>query len=223
MAKAIGKTRPAISHIESGRVADHRRRRSVRDFRREGARPLRLAIQLVDAGRHLIEALGVPPFALLEALGRKAKAKPRWLSWTGAVRKELTKSVARDLIMLLYQLPMEMHANSTWLMNQTTFALLLTMSDGVGRPLLSPMPQGAPSYTMVGRPVVIATQMPDVAPGATPIAVGDWRKAFTIVTRKTPTVAVDPYNAGFCLLYKAEARVGAGTTCPNAARLLRIT
>jgi hypothetical protein len=30
------------------------------------------------------------------------------------------------------------------------------------------------------------------------------------------------YSANFCTLFKAEARVGGSTTCPNAARLLRI-
>jgi len=128
----------------------------------------------------------------------------------------------QDLVMLLYQLPMEMHANATWVMNQTTFALLLSMSDGIGRPLLNPLPQGTPAFTLVGRPVVIATQMPDCSPGSTPIAVGDWKRAFTIVTRKAPTISVDPFTAGFCLLYAAEARVGSGATCPNACRLLRI-
>jgi HK97 family phage major capsid protein len=107
-------------------------------------------------------------------------------------------------------------------MNQQTFALLLSQSDAMGRPLLSPMPQGQPVFTLVGRPVVIATQMPDPGPGATPIAVGDWRRAFTVVRRKAPTIQVDPFSAGYCLLYKSEARIGSGATCPNACRLLRI-
>jgi len=58
--------------------------------------------------------------------------------------------------------------------------LLLTLSDALGRPLLSLMPQGSPAFTLVGRPVVIATQMPDPKPGSTPIAVGDWRHKFTV-------------------------------------------
>jgi HK97 family phage major capsid protein len=128
----------------------------------------------------------------------------------------------QDLIMLLYQLPMEFHQNATWIMNQQTFALLLSQTDAMGRPMITPMPQGAPTFTLVGRPVVIATQMPDPGPGSTPIAVGDWKRAFTVVTRKAPTIQVDPYSSGFCLLFKAEARVGSGATCPNACRLLRI-
>lgn len=45
---------------------------------------------------------------------------------------------------------------------------------------------------------------------------------YTTVERKAVSIQVDNYSAGFCILYKAEARVGGATTCPNAARLLRI-
>jgi HK97 family phage major capsid protein len=47
-------------------------------------------------------------------------------------------------------------------MNQRTAALLLTMSDGMGRPLLSPLPQSQPGFLLAGSPIVIASQMPDV-------------------------------------------------------------
>jgi HK97 family phage major capsid protein len=98
------------------------------------------------------------------------------------------------------------------------------MSDSLGRPLLQSV-QGlhdGPRWSLLGFPIYIASQMPNVAPGSTPIVFGDWRRAYTIVTRKNPTIQVDPYSAGFCVLYKAEARVGGGTICPNSARLLRI-
>lgn len=64
--------------------------------------------------------------------------------------------------------------------------------------------------------------MSNCAPGATPIAFGNWQKAYTVVDRKAVTMLVDPYSAGFCTIFKFEARCGAATTCPDAARLLRI-
>lgn len=64
--------------------------------------------------------------------------------------------------------------------------------------------------------------MRDVSPGSTPVAFGNWKRAYTIVTRKLPTLQVDPYSAGFWRLFKFEARIGGSTTCPNAARLMRI-
>jgi hypothetical protein len=36
--------------------------------------------------------------------------------------------------------------------------------------------------------------MPNVEPGATPIAFGNWKQAYTVVTRKNPTIQVDPYS-----------------------------
>jgi HK97 family phage major capsid protein len=107
-------------------------------------------------------------------------------------------------------------------MNQRTFALLMTMSDTSTRPLWAQLPGGAPGFTFCGSPINIVSQMPDVAPGSTPIAFGDWRRTYMIVWRKAVTMQQDPYSAGYCVLYKFEARVGGGVLCPNAARLLRI-
>jgi HK97 family phage major capsid protein len=64
--------------------------------------------------------------------------------------------------------------------------------------------------------------MPNVGPSSTPIAFGDFSKAYTVLERKAPTMQIDPYTAGFCRIFKFEARVGGATTCPNAIRLLRV-
>jgi len=73
-----------------------------------------------------------------------------------------------------------------------------------------------------GVPVVIANQMPDVAPGSTPVAFGDWRAAYLLVNRRALTILPDPYSAGWCVLYRLFARFGGGIICADAARLLRI-
>ena len=54
------------------------------------------------------------------------------------------------------------------------------------------------------------------------MAYGDWRAAYTIVDRKAVTMIADPYSAGWCTLFKFDARIGRAVTCSNAARLLRI-
>jgi HK97 family phage major capsid protein len=99
------------------------------------------------------------------------------------------------------------------------------MSDAAGRPILTSFPQelpGTPGFLLNGSPIQIVTQMPDVAPGATPVAFGNWNEVYMVVNRRAVTMQQDPYSAGFCILYKFEARVGGGIICPNAARLLRI-
>jgi HK97 family phage major capsid protein len=126
--------------------------------------------------------------------------------------------------MLKYEIPIQWMDGCSYLMNQRTFALLQSMSSADGRPLFGQMGTNTSGtgFSFAGSPINIVSQMPDCQPGTTPVAFGNWKRAYTIVTRKLPTLPVDPFLAGFCRLYKFEARIGGATTCPNAARLMRI-
>jgi len=56
----------------------------------------------------------------------------------------------------------------------------------------------------------------------TPVLYANLRQLYMLVTRPAVTMQSDPYSAGWCTLFKFDARVGGGVVCPNAARLLRI-
>jgi HK97 family phage major capsid protein len=77
-------------------------------------------------------------------------------------------------------------------------------------------------FLINGSPVVLSTQMPNCIPGATPVAFGGWDAVYTVANRKATTMQADPYSAGFCILFRFEARVGGAVTCAGAARLLRV-
>jgi HK97 family phage major capsid protein len=124
--------------------------------------------------------------------------------------------------MLKYEIPIQWMDGCSYLMNQRTFALPQSMSSADGRPLFGQMGTNAPGTGFQFAGINIVSQMPDCVPGATPAAFGNWKRAYTIVTRKLPTLQVDPFSAGFCRLFKLEARIGGATTCPNAAHLMRI-
>jgi HK97 family phage major capsid protein len=138
----------------------------------------------------------------------------------------------QDLVMLRWQVPQSMNQTGSYLMNQNSFGLALTLSDANGRPVMIPIPlataggnypnPGAVQWSLMGTPVNLAQMMPDVAPGATPIAYGNWQLVYMVVNRKAVTMQQDPYSAGFCILYKFESRIGGGVLCPNAARLMRV-
>jgi HK97 family phage major capsid protein len=129
----------------------------------------------------------------------------------------------QDLVLLKYTVPQNFQGpGGAYLMNQNTFGLTLTMSDAMGRPIMIASPLVAGQYIIAGSPVVIANQMPDVVAGATPVAYGNWQQAYMVVNRKAVTMQQDPYSAGFCVLFKFEARIGGAPICPNAARLMRI-
>jgi HK97 family phage major capsid protein len=94
-----------------------------------------------------------------------------------------------DLVMLAMEIPQQWQAGASFLMNQRTAGLLLSMSDAIGRPLLQSVQglQDGPRWSLLGFPIYIASQMPDPAPGSTPVGFGNWKQTYTIVVRKNPT------------------------------------
>jgi HK97 family phage major capsid protein len=128
----------------------------------------------------------------------------------------------QDVYMLKWEVARQWNISGSYLMNQKTMALCLTMSDATGRPLMIANPTQGGEMMMAGSPVNIVTQMPDCVPGATPVAFGDWKAAYITVNRRAVTLLVDPYSLGFCVGFKLSARVGGGIVCQQAARLMRI-
>jgi HK97 family phage major capsid protein len=96
------------------------------------------------------------------------------------------------------------------------------MSDTGGRPIWSSLPGEEPGFRLAGSPIIIASQMPDVMAGSTPVAFGNWKRTYTCAWRKAPTMQIDNSTTGWCTVFKFEARCGGATTCPNSARLLRV-
>jgi HK97 family phage major capsid protein len=59
----------------------------------------------------------------------------------------------QDLVMLKWQVPVQYHAQGgRYLMNQNTFALVLTMSDANGRPIMLPSPTDSGVFLINGSP-----------------------------------------------------------------------
>jgi HK97 family phage major capsid protein len=141
-----------------------------------------------------------------------------------AVSSPAGQFTLQDLIALALEVPVKYwNQDCSFIMNQHTFGLLLSMSDSVGRPLVLPNATDPFGFTLFGFPVRIVNWFPDVAPGSTPVAFGNWRAAYMVVWRRAMTMLIDPYSGGgFCRLLRFEVRVGGAPICPNAVRLMRI-
>jgi len=165
----------------------------------------------VVAGDGFQKPMGIlNPAARVPIYETSAATAPGLLTW-------------QDLISLKWAVPVQYHSQGgAYLLNQRTFAQILTMSDANSRPIMIASPTESGQMLINGSPVVIATMMPDVLPGSTPVAFGGWKAAYTVVTRKATTMLIDPYSSGFCTQFRFEARVGGAVTCPSAAALLRI-
>lgn len=128
----------------------------------------------------------------------------------------------QDLLSMKWSLPVQYQRGAVFVMNPRTMGLLMTMSDSNGRPIMTPTPAEGAGFLLGGSPIVVAEQVPDVHPGATPVLYANLRALYTLVTRRALTFQSDPYSGGWCTLMKFDCRVGGGCVCPNAGRLLRI-
>lgn len=126
------------------------------------------------------------------------------------------------LIAMMYALPATYRQSGTWVMNGSTLATIRTLKDGDGRYLWQPSYQAGQPETILGRPVVEAVDMPDVAEDAEPIIFGDFKRGYRIYDRLSLSVLADPYTMRVSgqMRYHARRRVGAGVVRPEAFRKL---
>jgi len=96
------------------------------------------------------------------------------------------------------------------------------MRDGQGNFLRQPSYQAGQPETVLGRPVVEAVDMPDIAADAEPIAFGDFRRGYRIYDRLMLGVLADPYSqrANGLMRYHARCRTLVPVLC---ARMLSAT
>ncbi len=127
------------------------------------------------------------------------------------------------LIDLVYALGAGYRANASFVMNSATAGEVRKLKDSDGRYLWAEsLTEGQPAR-LLGYPVAIAEEMPDIADGADAIAFGDFRSAYTIAERRELRILRDPYSAKPHVLFYATKRVGGDVTDFAAIKLLRFS
>jgi HK97 family phage major capsid protein len=129
---------------------------------------------------------------------------------------------ASDAIVdLVYALGAQYRANASFVMNSKTAGAVRKMKDADGRFLWSDgLSQGQPARLM-GYPVLIAEDMPDIATDAMAIAFGDFGAGYTIAERPDLRVLRDPFSAKPHVLFYATKRVGGDVTDFAAIKLMK--
>jgi len=125
------------------------------------------------------------------------------------------------LIQMMYDLPAMYRNAGTWMMNGTTLGLLRALKDGDGRFLWQASFQVGQPETILGRPVVEAVDMPDVASNAFPILYGDF-SAYRIVDRLAMSILVNPYLLATRGLTRIHATRRVGGRVIQAARFRKL-
>lgn len=128
---------------------------------------------------------------------------------------------ADAIVDLIYALDAAYRANAAFVMNSKTAGAVRKMKDSDGRFLWAESLSSGQPARLMGYPVVIAEDMPDIAPGATAVAFGDFGAGYTIAERPDLRVMRDPYSAKPHVLFYASKRVGGDVTDFAAIKLLK--
>ncbi len=127
------------------------------------------------------------------------------------------------LINLVYSLGARYRANGTFVLNSKTAGVVRLIKDAEGRFLWTDsLTQGEPAR-LLGYPVLIAEDMPDIATGATAIAFGDFGAGYTIAERPDLRILRDPFSAKPHVLFYATKRVGGDVSDFAAIKLLKFS
>jgi HK97 family phage major capsid protein len=134
-----------------------------------------------------------------------------------------TALTADAVVNLAYSLRAPYRQNATFVMSSDTARQIRLLKDGNGGFIWQQgLAAGAPDM-LAGRPIVYDENMPSVGAGSFPIAIADWKRAFTIVERPGIKFLQDPYSAKPYVLFYATRRVGGQSSGDfDALKLLRV-
>ena len=141
---------------------------------------------------------------------------------TGAAADFATTNAVDCIINLIYALGAEYRANATFVMNSKTAGAVRKMKDADGRFMWSDGLAAEAPARLMGYPVLISEDMPDIAANAYAIAFGDFNAGYTIAERPDLRILRDPFSAKPNVLFYANKRVGGDVTDFAAIKLLKI-
>ena len=141
---------------------------------------------------------------------------------TGAAADFAAVNASDCIVNLVYALTADYRANGTFVMNSKTAGAVRKMKDADGRFMWGDSLQAGEPARLMGYPVLIAEDMPDVGTNTFPIAFGDFRAGYTIAERPDLRILRDPFSAKPNVLFYAAKRVGGDITDFAAIKLLKV-
>lgn len=165
------------------------------------------------------------PKGILNA-GKVANASWAWGSLgyvpTGAAADFASSNSSDCIVNLVYALGAAYRANGTFIMNSKTAGAVRKMKDADGRFMWGDSLQSGQPAQLMGYPVLICEDMPDVGANAYPIAFGDFHAGYTIAERPDLRILRDPFSAKPHVLFYASKRVGGDISDYAAIKLLKV-
>jgi len=131
---------------------------------------------------------------------------------------------AKTLIDLVYAAKPQYAANGKFAMNRVTQAHVRKLTDSTGQFLWQPSLQAGQPDLLLGYPVFTWENLGNpTTPNAFPVVFGDFRRAYTLVTRSAMSILRDPITAyGFTQFYLAR-RFGGILTNNDAIKAAKVS
>lgn len=135
-------------------------------------------------------------------------------------KDEISRAALLDLVGLLKS---EFLPNASWLMSRSALISIQNIQDGQGRFLWQQsLTSGAPS-SLLGFPVFVSDDMPQLNGGfCLPVLFGDFKAAYQIVDRGDVSVLRDPYSAKPFVEFFVTKRVGGDVVNFDALKVLKL-
>lgn len=140
---------------------------------------------------------------------------------TGVSGDFAAANAADAIVDLVYALNAEYRAGASFAMNSKTAGAVRKMKDADGRFLWADSLAAGEPARLMGYPVLVAEDMPDIAANAYAIAFGDFAAGYTIAERPDLRVLRDPFSAKPHVLFYASKRVGGDVSDFAAIKLLK--
>ncbi|GIX13151.1 MAG: phage capsid protein [Paracoccaceae bacterium] len=128
---------------------------------------------------------------------------------------------ADAIVDLVYSLGANYRTRASFVMNSKTAGAVRKMKDADGRFLWSDGLGNGGSARLMGYPVLISEDMPDIAADSFAIAFGDFSAGYTIAERPDLRILRDPFSAKPNVLFYATKRIGGDVTDFAAIKLLK--
>jgi HK97 family phage major capsid protein len=126
------------------------------------------------------------------------------------------------LIEIVHRLKAGHRQGASWVMNSKTLAEVRKLKTEDGAFLWQAGLAAGQPDRLLGYPVVEAEDMPDVGPGAFPIAFGNFKAGYLIAERSATTILRDPFTNKPFVHFYATKRIGGQVLDSEAIKLLKI-
>lgn len=142
----------------------------------------------------------------------------------GTIQKIVATSIDADKLMdLYYSMAAGYRSGAAWVLSPSAMMAVRKLTDSENRHIWTDSLADGQPPRLLGLPAYESTAMGAVASGGFPVAVADWKRAYSIVDRAS-TFQRDPYSESDenLTVFRVRRRVSGGLLDSNAIKLLEI-